>query len=286
MRATPRYRARVPIVTASDGSRSRVTSRPLTAPAAMPTTASVTKMAGIGQPRPHRKPSSALDMPRIDATDRSISPLMMISVIGSVMIAISPLDSPRLNRLLLVRNCGETDAPTAPTITTTTASPVSQRSSGRSRSLMAASSQPQRDAQPDRDEPIHGDGHDEQETPDGLVPERRDAQHVERGADRVEQQCAERRAHRAAAPAEDRHPADHDGRYHREFVAGPGGGVDGAVLCGPQHARHPGDRAAHRERDEDPPADRDPGQPGRVGIGPDRVELAPGPERPQVVGAD
>ena len=29
-------------------------------------------------------------MPAIDATERSISPLMTISVIGSVMIAISP----------------------------------------------------------------------------------------------------------------------------------------------------------------------------------------------------
>ena len=31
-------------------------------------------------------------MPRIDATERSISPVMMISVIGSVMIATSPID--------------------------------------------------------------------------------------------------------------------------------------------------------------------------------------------------
>ena len=59
-------------------------------------------------------------MPRMDATDRSISPLMMISVIGSVMIAISPLDRPKLKRLLLVRNCGDTDAPTMAMITTTT----------------------------------------------------------------------------------------------------------------------------------------------------------------------
>ena len=118
----------MPIVTASDGSRSRVTSRPLIAPARMPTTASVTKMAGIGQPRAHRKPSSALDMPRIDATDRSISPLMMISVIGSVMIAISPLDRPRLNRLLPVRKLGEATEPIAKMRMTTTARPVSQRS--------------------------------------------------------------------------------------------------------------------------------------------------------------
>src|SRR5271155_2375262 len=121
-------------------------------------------------------------MPRMDATDRSISPLMMISVIGSVMIAISPLDRPRLNRLLLVRNCGETDAPTIPMITTTSARPVSQRSadlqrspgsprstdSQRALSLTAGSPQPQRDGEPDRDKPVHGDGHDEQETPDGL----------------------------------------------------------------------------------------------------------------------
>ena len=47
-------------------------------------------MASIGQCLAHRKPSRALDMPRMEATDRSISPLMTISVIGSVMIAISP----------------------------------------------------------------------------------------------------------------------------------------------------------------------------------------------------
>ena len=31
-------------------------------------------------------------MPRIDATERSISPVTMSSVIGSVMIAISPIE--------------------------------------------------------------------------------------------------------------------------------------------------------------------------------------------------
>src|SRR5690242_2171714 len=100
-------------------------------------------------------------MPRIDATDRSISPLMTISVIGSVMIAISPYDNPRLKMLLLVKNCEDTDAPTMPMITTTSARPVSQRSSGprdaRIRSLMARSSHPQRGGQPDRDEPVQGD---------------------------------------------------------------------------------------------------------------------------------
>ena len=47
--AIPRYSASVPIVTASEGSPSRVTSRPLNAPAASPTTAMRAKMPIIGQ---------------------------------------------------------------------------------------------------------------------------------------------------------------------------------------------------------------------------------------------
>ena len=50
-------------------------------------------------------------MPRIEATDRSISPLMMISVMGSAMIAISPELTPVLKKFVLVRNCGEVTAP-------------------------------------------------------------------------------------------------------------------------------------------------------------------------------
>ena len=42
------------MVTASEGSPSRVTSRPLTAPAASPTTATKPKMPIIGQPLAHR----------------------------------------------------------------------------------------------------------------------------------------------------------------------------------------------------------------------------------------
>jgi hypothetical protein len=52
--AMPRYTASVPMVTASEGSPSRVTSRPLTAPAASPTTAISTNMAIIGQCLAHR----------------------------------------------------------------------------------------------------------------------------------------------------------------------------------------------------------------------------------------
>ncbi len=52
--AMPRYTASVPMVTASEGSPSRVTSRPLTAPAASPTIATSRKMPSIGQCLAHR----------------------------------------------------------------------------------------------------------------------------------------------------------------------------------------------------------------------------------------
>src|SRR5438876_4440886 len=114
-----------------------------------------------------------------------------------------------MKMLLLVKNSEDTDAPAMPMITTTSASPVSQRNHGRIRSLMAGSPHTQRGGEPDRDKPVQGDGQQQEEAKDRLIPERRDAEHVERGADRVEQQGAQRRSHRAAAPAEDRDPADH-----------------------------------------------------------------------------
>src|ERR1035438_5147614 len=66
-------------------------------------------------------------MPRMEATDRSISPLMMISVIGSAMIAISPEVTPVLKKLPLVRNSEEVTAPKITMATTRRNRPVSQR---------------------------------------------------------------------------------------------------------------------------------------------------------------
>src|SRR6516225_5347170 len=212
----------------------------------------------------------------MEATDRSISPLMMISVIGSVMIAISPLDRPRLNRLFPVRKSGEAADPTMTMSRTTTASPVSQRTAPRSRpamSLMAGPPAPQRAGEALGDCLVEGDGDDEQEAPDRLVPERRDAEHVERRADH------------GAAAAEDRDAADHDGRHDLQLVAGARARLDGPVLRGPQHAGDAGDGAADAEGGEHPPAHRDAGQPGRLRVGPDRVQVAPGTERPHVVRA-
>src|SRR5215813_1306692 len=234
--ATPRYRARVPIVTAREGSPTRVTSRPLISPARIPASATARKMASIGQCLAHRKPSSALDMPRIDATDRSISPLMMISVMGSAMIAISPEVTPVLKKFPEVRNCGEDNAPKITMAMMSSTRPLSQRSvacaAGPSRPRQPASGPPpggppppggvvevrsganagtpssQGRLQPYRDHPVERDRHQQQEARDGLQPQRGDPQHVQGRVDGGQQQGADRRPDRAPAAAEDRHAAD------------------------------------------------------------------------------
>ncbi len=93
--ARPRYRARVPIVTARDGRPSLVTSRPLTRPHTAPRTITVGMIASIVHPAFHSSPITALDRPSTDATDRSISPATTTSVSGSAISATSPMSSPR-----------------------------------------------------------------------------------------------------------------------------------------------------------------------------------------------
>src|ERR1700678_1088448 len=101
-------------------------------------------------------------MPSVDETDRSISPLITISVMGSAMIAISPLDRPRLNRLLLVRKLDEVALPAMPMTSTMTASPASQRNSHGTRDRMSCSTAgapgSQGRCQLHRDDPVDRDG--------------------------------------------------------------------------------------------------------------------------------
>ncbi len=66
--------------------------------------------------------------------ERSISPAMMIRVIGKVMMATSPLASPMLKMLDPVRNCEETLTPKSNVAAKAMTRAVSQRTSERSRS--------------------------------------------------------------------------------------------------------------------------------------------------------
>ena len=97
--ASPRYRVRVPMVTAREGSPTRVMSRPLISPASAPMTMQTMKIRANGQWWVHSAPIVSADTARTDATDRSISPVMMISVIGTAMIARSPMFVHRVKML-------------------------------------------------------------------------------------------------------------------------------------------------------------------------------------------
>src|SRR2546423_15433524 len=87
------------MVTARDGRPSRVTSRPLSRPPAAPTGRQNAIVYSIGWLALHSAPSSALDSPAIEPTDRSTSPPTTSIVIGSATIPIVTVLPIRNDRL-------------------------------------------------------------------------------------------------------------------------------------------------------------------------------------------
>jgi hypothetical protein len=83
--AIPRYRASVPIVTARDGRPTYATRNPLSSPQSTPTTSATRPASGIDMPSWCSIPTRTLLRPTTLATDRSISPVTMTSVIGSAI---------------------------------------------------------------------------------------------------------------------------------------------------------------------------------------------------------
>jgi hypothetical protein len=83
--ARPRNRASVPIVTASEGRPTTVMKKPLIAPAATPTSRATTSATPTPRPAVCAMPKATPARPAVLATERSISPVTMMSVIGSAM---------------------------------------------------------------------------------------------------------------------------------------------------------------------------------------------------------
>ncbi len=111
-KASPRNSANVPIVTASDGSPSRVTRRPLKAPHAAPATRQIGMMSSSGMPLFHSDAISALESASTEATERSISAAMITSASGSAISATSEKSSEPVVNESAVRNSGDSAAPT------------------------------------------------------------------------------------------------------------------------------------------------------------------------------
>lgn len=93
--ARPRKRASVPIVTASEGSPTTVTRKPLNAPPITPTTRAASAASSNGSPACTRAPVTTLDSPTMLPTERSISPVIMMRVIGRAISRIGAMSSSR-----------------------------------------------------------------------------------------------------------------------------------------------------------------------------------------------
>src|SRR4051794_2145382 len=291
--ASPRNRASVPIVTASDGSPKRVTSTPLKAPQSAPATRQSGMISSTGSPWFHSDAAIALDSASTEATERSISAEMITSASGSAISATSEKSSEPVVNESVVRN--SEDRPW-PTIAVTMMRPISSASqrpanarrrapdgarvrAGAVASACTARAPPSQggfDAQ--AEEAVERDREQQQGADRGLLPERLDAQDDQRGGDRAEQQRAERGAVDAAGAAEDRDAADHRAGDHGQLVAGAGRRVDRREARGEERAAEPGERAGEHERGQHAAVRAHAGEPRALGVRADRVQLAPGAE--------
>src|SRR3954452_9935718 len=241
--AIPRNSVKVPMVTAMDGSPRRVMSTPFRAPPSPPTMSAASMAGQMFQPCCVRYPSKVDDKPIIEATERSISPVMTMSVRGSAMMAISPMFSPMKNMSVVVRKFGDERVPKTIVPTSSRKSAVSQRmkpliGDGRCdsemlRALVAilgtpAGSEGACDAQ--RDVPVERDRCQQESAGDRLVPERRHLCRHECLVDGVQEECPEGRADNGAASSEDGNPTDNDGSDHLQLVAGSAGRRHGGEL--------------------------------------------------------
>ena len=125
--ASPRKSARVPRVTTSAGRPPRVTSQPFMKPPSAPTASTTTMAIGRGSPATMRVPRIAPERPTIDSTERSMSPVMMISVMGSAMIATSITELARLAKFLLEMKTSDMRAPVITRAASRRTRSVSQR---------------------------------------------------------------------------------------------------------------------------------------------------------------
>src|SRR4051794_13254075 len=265
-KASPRNRASVPIVTASDGRPSRVTRTPLKAPHSAPARTQTGMIVSIGWLWFHRYAISALDSASTDATDRSISAATMTIVSGSAIRATSERSSEPVVNESVVRNSDEITCPATAMTTNRPTSSVSQRPSSARQSRAAGpgaggalrgaavsvctarapAAQGRLDTQ--RQQPVQRDREQQQRADCRLLPERRDAQDDQGRGDGSEQQSAQRGAVHGPGAAEDRHAANHRGGDDGQLVADPGGRVDGAEARREEDAAEAGQRARKYER--------------------------------------
>src|SRR3954451_22124576 len=250
------------MVTASDGRPSPVIRKPFSTPAIAPTTMHSGMIVSIERSWFQNQPISELVRPSVLATDRSISPVTMIMVIGSAIRMIGIRSRTMKVKLRLVPKLSTVSEAMSRTTSVRTMIAVSQfakRFSGDLSDVLVGTARsisdmcvplPQRAGDPHRDQAVGADGQDDQRADDGLLPELVDVEHRQGAADHREQQGAEARAPDRAAAAEDRDAADHHRGHHVQLVTGAGRRVDRAEPGREQHPGQPGERAGQDEGGE------------------------------------
>src|SRR4051794_31278374 len=197
-------------------------------------------ISSTGSPAFHRAAISELERASTEATERSISAATITRTSGSAISATSLRSSEPVVNESVERNSSERPEPA---IRTTTISPTrrdSQRpatarmrpvappaagrasaSAGEGAAAVSAgtacapSAEGGLDAQ--REDPVDGDGDQQQSADRGLLPERLDLENDQRGRDGAQQQGAEGGSIDAAGSAEDRDATDDRRRDHGQL---------------------------------------------------------------------
>ena len=247
----------MPIVTAREDSPSTVMSAPLTTPQRTPTSRQQAMTAQMLHPvSRHRTPMTALVRPAVLATDRSISPVTMISVIGIAISRIGTIPTSRKPRVTV-----EAKLTTIVDAASTTASrtrnsivslrPYDAREEGRRRglclgwslvrvSLISGLTDSELVGTTDGGDPVDDDRGEDQHADDRLLPELVDARAVS------ELVIVLRRTAPRAAPTDgadaagDRDAADHRSGDDVELDAGSGGRADRVEAGGVEDAGQTG----------------------------------------------
>src|SRR5919205_419924 len=285
--ASPRYSARVPIVTASDGSPSTETRTPLSAPETAPRSRHRGMISSSDMPALHSAPKTQLTNPATLATDRSISPARMIRVMGRASRSMgirSMSRNPVLRGEAKPVTAAEARAMLRRTATMIAASQlrrkprrgaVSRTAAGRvvSASMFVVSSQAALGAQGQIT--VEGNGGQDEGADHGPLPERRDAQDRQRRGDGGEEDSTDGRSVHSAHAAGDGNTADDGCGHDVQLEALPRGRVEVAVLGGVDNAGQAGEGSGDGEGGEDLPSDADSVQPCGQDVRADGVELTP-----------
>src|SRR4051812_23969221 len=179
------------MVTARDGSPSRVTSRPLTRPHTTPSSRHSGMICSMAMPSFHSLPITAPDRPAVDATDRSISPETTSRVMGSAISAMGRVLPIRNDRFSALPKPSTKEKDSRSRTISRAPTTVSQRmarvrDSGTSLPLLYGRLRGSRlllqgGRHPQGHDPVDRDGEQEQHSVDGEHPHRADAeggQHV------------------------------------------------------------------------------------------------------------